>query len=100
MVSSNSSHGRKRGIECSPENIDMKETCFKVLGKDITIPISVAMTENTTVHCEWSDKVLRTLAPVRTWKPISRILLARSMKPVHSYAILVLPKISYPKSPV
>ncbi len=46
----------------------MKETCFKVLGKDITIPISVAMTEKTTVHCEWSDKVLRTLAPVRMWK--------------------------------
>jgi hypothetical protein len=78
----------------------MKETCFKVLGKDITIPISVAMTENTTVHCEWSDRVLRTLAPVRMWKPISRILLARSMNPVHSYAIRVLPKTSYPKSPV
>jgi len=68
----------------SPENIDMKDTCFNVLGIDITIPISVAMTEKTTVHCEWSDKVLRTLAPVRTWKPIRRMLLARSMNPVHS----------------
>jgi hypothetical protein len=37
-------------VECSPENIDMKETWFRVLGKDITIPISVAMTEKTTVH--------------------------------------------------
>ena len=62
----------------------MKDTCFNVLGIDITIPISVAMTEKTTVHCEWSDKVLRTLAPVRTWKPIRRMLLARSMNPVHS----------------
>jgi hypothetical protein len=68
----------------SPENIDMKDTCFKVLGVDITIPINVAMTEKTTVHCEWSDNVLRTLAPVRMWKPIRRMLLARSMNPVHS----------------
>lgn len=50
----------------------------------MTIPIRVAITEKTTVHCEWSDKVLRTLAPVRTWKPIRRMLLASSMNPVHS----------------
>jgi hypothetical protein len=36
----------------SPENIDMKETCFKVLGRDITIPINVAMREKITVHSE------------------------------------------------
>lgn len=35
-----------------PENIDMKETWRNVLGKDITIPISITMTEKTTVHCE------------------------------------------------
>jgi hypothetical protein len=44
----------------------MKETCFKVLGTERTIPIKVAMTEKTTVHKEWSLKVFRILAPVRT----------------------------------
>lgn len=36
----------------SPENMDMKETCFKVRGSDKTIPINIAMTENTTVQAE------------------------------------------------
>ncbi len=76
----------------SPENMDIKETCFKVLGRDMTIPISVTMREKTTVHCEWSDRVLRTLAPVKTWKPIKRMLLASNMNPVHSYAIRLFPK--------
>jgi hypothetical protein len=44
------------------------------------MPIIVAITEKTAVHRVWSDRVFRTLAPVRTWNPISRILLARSMK--------------------
>lgn len=30
----------------------MKETCFNVLGKDMTMPIKVAITEKTTVHSE------------------------------------------------
>jgi hypothetical protein len=30
----------------------MKEMCFKVLGIDITIPMSMAMTEKTTVQSE------------------------------------------------
>lgn len=34
------------------EPMDMNETCFKVLGRDMTIPINVAMTEKTTVHKE------------------------------------------------
>ena len=46
--------------------IDMKDTCFSVLAIDITMPISITMTEKTTVHWEWSDRVLRTFAPVRT----------------------------------
>lgn len=43
------------------------------------IPMMVAMMENTEVHKEWSDKVLSTLAPVRTWNPMSRMLLASNM---------------------
>lgn len=35
-----------------PENMDMKDTWFKVLGMDITIPIKVTMTEKTTVQSE------------------------------------------------
>ncbi len=64
--------------------MDMKETCLKVRGSDITIPINEAITENTTVQSEWSDKVLRTLAPVRIWNPMSRILLASNMNPLNS----------------
>ena len=45
------------------ENIDINETCFRVLGKDMTMPIRVTMTEKITVHIEWSDNVLMTLAP-------------------------------------
>jgi hypothetical protein len=36
----------------SPENIDMKETWFKVLGRDITIPINIAIIEKITVQSE------------------------------------------------
>jgi hypothetical protein len=36
----------------SPENMDMKDTCLKVLGRDINIPINVAMKEKRTVHKE------------------------------------------------
>jgi hypothetical protein len=35
-----------------PENMDMKETWFSVLGKDITIPINMVMIEKMTVHIE------------------------------------------------
>lgn len=48
------------------ETIDMKLTWWRVRGKDITMPMIVAMTENIAVHVEWSDRVLSTLAPVRT----------------------------------
>jgi hypothetical protein len=58
----------------------MKLTWRRVRGADIIMPMIVAMTENTAVHSEWPDRVFRTLAPVRTWKPISKMLLARSMK--------------------
>lgn len=34
------------------ENIDMKETWFNVLGRDITMPISVTITLKTTVQSE------------------------------------------------
>ncbi len=51
--------------EHRPENMDMKETWSRVLGIDITMPMSMAMMEKTTVHREWSESVLRTLAPVR-----------------------------------
>jgi hypothetical protein len=47
------------------ENIDMNDTWFKVLGSDKTIPMMVAITEKITVHIEWSESVLMTLAPVR-----------------------------------
>ena len=46
--------------------MDMKDTCRSVRGILSKIPRSVAMTEKTTVHWEWSDKVLSTLAAVRT----------------------------------
>jgi len=65
-----------------PENMDMKETCLSVLGIDMTIPMMVTMTEKMTVQSEWSDRVLRTLAPVRMWKPTRRMLLAKSIKAV------------------
>ncbi len=45
--------------------MDMKETWSRVLGIDITMPMSMTMMEKTTVHKEWSESVLRTLAPVR-----------------------------------
>jgi hypothetical protein len=61
------------------ENMDMNETWCRVRGNDNTIPINIAMTENTTVHWEWSESVLRILAPVRTWNPMSRMLLASNM---------------------
>jgi hypothetical protein len=48
------------------ENMDMNDTCLNVRGRDMTMPISVTMTENETVQSEWSDSVLRTLAPVKT----------------------------------
>lgn len=51
---------------------------------DNTMPINMEMIEKTTVHCEWFDRVFRTLAPVRTWKPISMILLASNMNAVNS----------------
>ena len=41
-----------KSADNAPENIDMKETCFRVLGKDMTMPISVTMTEKTTVQRE------------------------------------------------
>lgn len=41
-----------RALFYSPENIDINETWRKVLGMDITIPMSITMTEKTTVHCE------------------------------------------------
>lgn len=53
---------------------------FRVRGIDITIPMMVAMTEKTAVHKLWSDRVFRTLAPVRTWNPMRRMLFAISMK--------------------
>jgi hypothetical protein len=36
----------------SPENMDMNETCSRVLGKDIIMPMIIAMTEKSTVHKE------------------------------------------------
>ena len=47
------------------ENIDINETCLRVLGSDMQMPIRVTMTEKITVHIEWSESVLMTLAPVR-----------------------------------
>jgi len=70
----------------------MKETWLSVLGADITTPINVTMTEKTTVQSEWSDSVLITLAPVRTWKPINMMLLRRSITAVNQYAIRDFPK--------
>jgi hypothetical protein len=64
------------------ENMDMNDTCFKVRGRDMTMPISVTMTANETVQREWSDSVLSTLAPVRTWKPMSMMLFASSINAV------------------
>lgn len=72
----------KESAGYSPENMDMKETWFRVLGSDMTIPINMVIIEKTTVQREWSDRVLMTLAPVRTWKPTSRMLLASSMNAV------------------
>jgi len=66
-----------------PENMDMKETWLSVLGADMTIPIKVTMTEKTTVQSEWSERVLMTLAPVRTWKPINMMLFRSSITAVN-----------------
>lgn len=48
----------------------------------MVMPIIIAITEKMTVHMEWSERVFKILAPVRTWKPIRRILLASNMKAV------------------
>jgi hypothetical protein len=69
----------KRSGQDSQENMDMKLTWCKVRGVDMMTPMMVVITEKTAVHNEWSDKVLRTLAPVRTWNPIRRMLFASSM---------------------
>ena len=74
------------------ENMDMKDTCFNVRGSDMTMPISAVMTLNTIVHCEWSERVLMTLAPVRTWKPMSRMLFASNIAAVKWKATLDSPK--------
>ena len=57
----------------------MRLTCCKVRGKDMTIPMIVTITEKTAVHNEWSERVFKTLAPVKTWNPIRRILFASIM---------------------
>lgn len=64
------------------ENMDIKDTWRRVLGVDMMIPMIMTMMEKTTVHREWSDRVLRTFAPVRTWKPTSMMLFASNMKAV------------------
>lgn len=74
------------------ENIDMNDTCFNVRGVDKMMPIIVMITLKTTVHCEWSDSVLRILAPVKTWKPMSMMLFRSNMIPANSYATLLLPQ--------
>jgi len=75
-----------------PENMDMKETWLSVLGADMMIPMSVTITEKTTVQSEWSESVLITLAPVSIWKPINMMLFKSSMTAVNQYAMLDLPK--------
>jgi hypothetical protein len=40
------------GHRALPENMDMKETCFRVLGADMIMPMTVAMAEKATVHKE------------------------------------------------
>lgn len=57
----------------------MKLTWRRVRGADMMMPMMVAIMEKTAVQSVWPDRVFRTLAPVRTWKPMSRMLLARSM---------------------
>lgn len=57
----------------------MKLTCCKVRGMDMIIPIMVTIMEKTAVHNEWSERVFKTLAPVKTWNPIRRILFASIM---------------------
>lgn len=57
----------------------MKLTCCKVRGMDMIIPIMVTIMEKTSVHNEWSERVFKTLAPVKTWNPIRRILFASIM---------------------
>jgi hypothetical protein len=63
----------------SQENIDMKLICCKVRGTDMAIPMIVAITEKIAVHSEWSERVFKTLAPVKTWNPMRRILFASIM---------------------
>lgn len=46
---------------------------------DMIIPIMVTIMEKTAVHNEWSERVFKTLAPVKTWNPIRRILFASIM---------------------
>lgn len=44
----------------------MKLTCCKLRGMDMIIPIMVTIIEKTAVHKEWSERVFKTLAPVKT----------------------------------
>ena len=64
------------------ENMDMNDTWCSVRGSDMTMPMSVTMTEKETVQSEWSESVFNTFAPVRTWNPMSIMLFARSMNAV------------------
>ena len=48
------------------ENMDMRLTWCKVRGIDMMTPIRATMIEKTAVHNEWSERVFRTLAPVKT----------------------------------
>ena len=58
----------------------MKLTWYSVRGVDMTMPMIVTMTEKTAVHRVWPESVFSTLAPVRTWKPMRRMLFAINMK--------------------
>lgn len=78
---------RKRRMARAIQNaepIDMKETWRNVLGIERTMPMTMIMTEKLTVQSEWSESVLRILAPVKIWKPISMMLLRRSMMAANS----------------
>ena len=60
--------------------IPIRDTCWRVRGMENMKAIRAVMIWNTTVHWEWSDKVLRILLPVKTWKPIRKTLFKLNTK--------------------
>ena len=74
------------------ENIETVDTWCSVRGSERTIPMIVAITENSAEHIEWSESVLRICVHVRIWNPIKMTLLMISINAEKMNAVRLCPK--------